>query len=90
MAWITVKAMARVQIQLSERQASESRVFARSRGLSVAEVVRRFVGRGLASESHDIAAGYERAARVIGRWRDRGGRTDVAENHDDYLDEANS
>jgi hypothetical protein len=56
----------------------------------VAEVVRRFVGRGLASETHDITARYERAAGVLGRLRGRGGRTDVAENHDDCLDEAYS
>lgn len=82
--------MVRTQIQLSERQANELKNLAHARGISLAETIRRFVDQGLAAESQGIAAKYERAARVVGRWRDREGRTDIAENHDRYLDEAYS
>jgi hypothetical protein len=80
--------MVRTQIQLTDDQARRLRAEARARGVSLAEMIRRYVERGLADAAPDRAALYERAARVVGRFRDRAGARDVARRHDDYLDEA--
>jgi hypothetical protein len=80
--------MVRTQIQLTESQARALRQRAHERGVSMAEVIRGFVDQGLAAAVPDRAALYRRAALAIGRWRDRGGARDLAENHDRYLDEA--
>jgi hypothetical protein len=65
--------MVRTQIQLTEQQARRLRAQARERGLSLAEVIRRYVEKGLAAEAPDRRALYERAARLVGRFRDRRG-----------------
>jgi hypothetical protein len=80
--------MVRTQIQLTERQAHRLRAEARDRGVSLAEMVRRCVDKGLAEEGSDRAALYDRAARVVGRFPARGGTRDVSSKHDRYLDEA--
>jgi hypothetical protein len=80
--------MVRTQIQLTEVQARRLRVAARREGISLAEVIRRFVDRGLADEAGARAERYTRAAEVVGRYRDRKGAKDVATGHDAYLDEA--
>jgi hypothetical protein len=80
--------MIRTQIQLTERQASRLRAQARDRGISLAEVIRRYVEKGLSEEESDRAALYDRAARVVGRFRDRRGAGDLSTRHDRYLDEA--
>jgi hypothetical protein len=80
--------MVRTQIQLTEQQARRLRAQARERGLSLAEVIRRYVEKGLSEEAPNRAALYERAARVVGRFRDRRGARDVSSRHDRYLDEA--
>lgn len=80
--------MVRTQIQLTERQARRLRAQARERGLSLAEMIRRYVEKGLADETSDRAALYERAARAVGRFRDRHGARDVSSKHDRYLDGA--
>ena len=80
--------MVRTQIQLTEKQARRLRAEARERGLSLAELIRRYVEKGLAEETHDPAALYDRAARVVGRFHDRGGARDVSAMHDRYLDDA--
>jgi Ribbon-helix-helix protein, copG family len=80
--------MVRTQIQLTEQQARRLRSQARERGLSLAEVIRRYVEKGLSEEAPNRAALYERAARVVGRFRDRRGARDVSTRHDRYLDEA--
>ena len=79
--------MVRTQIQLTESQARRLRARAREEGLSLAETIRRLVDKGLEEDRGDRAALYARAARAIGRFPDRGGATDLAEHHDDYLDE---
>ena len=80
--------MVRTQIQLTDRQARRLRAEARERGLSLAEIIRRYVEKGLSDEAPDRAAQYDRAARVVGRFRDRRGARDVSTKHDRYLDEA--
>lgn len=80
--------MVRTQIQLTETQARRLRERARRDGVSLAEVIRRYVDRGLSAERSDRARLYEQATRVIGRFHDKRGARDVAREHDRYLDEA--
>lgn len=80
--------MVRTQIQLTETQARRLRDRARREGVSLAEVIRRYVDRGLSAELSERARRYEQAAQVIGRFRDRRCARDVARDHDRYLDEA--
>jgi hypothetical protein len=80
--------MVRTQIQLTEQQARQLRARARERGLSLAEVIRRYVEKGLAEEAPDRTELYARAAQLVGRFRDRRGARDVSARHDEYLDEA--
>lgn len=80
--------MVRTQIQLTEQQARRLRAEARERGVSLAEMIRRCVEKALADEGPDRAALYDRAARVVGRFRDRHGARDVSRRHDRYLEEA--
>jgi hypothetical protein len=80
--------MIRTQIQLTEQQARRLRAEARERGVSLAELIRRYVERGLAEESLDRAALYDRAVRLVGRFRDEGGARDVSRKHDRYLEDA--
>jgi hypothetical protein len=77
----------RTQIQLTEHQARRLRAQARERGLSLAELIRRYVDKGLSDEAHDPAGLYERATRVVGRFHDRDGARDVSTRHDHYLDD---
>jgi hypothetical protein len=77
----------RTQIRLTAQQARQLRDEARERGLSLAEIIRRHVEKGLSEETPNRAAPYERAARVIGRFRDRRGARDISSKHDRYLDE---
>jgi hypothetical protein len=77
----------RTQIQLTEEQSRRLREIARRDGISLAEAIRRCVDRALAETSSDPGALYARAARLVGAFRDRDGATDVAEEHDRYLDE---
>jgi Ribbon-helix-helix protein, copG family len=80
--------MVRTQIQLTEQQVRRLRAEAHALGISVAEMIRRFVEKGLSEGTPDRAALYDRAARVVGRFRDGGGARDVSRKHDRYLDEA--
>lgn len=77
--------MVRTQIQLTEQQARRLRAEARERGLSLAEIIRRYVKKGLSEETPNRAALYK---RVVGRFRDRRGARDISSKHDRYLDEA--
>jgi len=79
--------MVRTQIQLTERQARRLRAEARERGVSLAEIIRRYIEKGLSEEGPDRAARYERAARVVGRFCDRRGARDLSSKHDRYLAE---
>lgn len=78
--------MVRTQIQLTEQQARRLRAQARERGVSLAEMIRRCVEKGLAEEAPGRAELYERAARVVGRFPDRRGARDLSARHDRYLD----
>jgi hypothetical protein len=78
----------RTQIQLTEQQARLLRAQARERGVSLAEIIRRCVEKGLAEEVPGREALYDRAARAVGRFTDRRGARDVSSKHDRYLDEA--
>jgi len=80
--------MVRTQIQLTEQQARRLRAQARELGVSLAEVIRRHVERGLADDVANRAHLYDRAARVVGRFTDRRGAPDISIQHDRYLDEA--
>ena len=82
--------MIRAQIQLTEQQHRQLRRWARQRGISLAEAVRRCVAeRILADESTTSRDERLRAAlAVLGKYRDSRGRSDVAEQHDRYLAEA--
>lgn len=77
--------MVRTQIQLTEAQARKLRAYARQHDLSLAEVIRRCVEKGLADEAEDRAALYERAAGLIGRFPDLRGARDLAADHDRHL-----
>ena len=74
--------MARIQIQLTVQQARRLRAEARERGLSLAEITRRYVEKGLSEETRNRAALYERAARVVGRFRDRRWGRDLSSKHE--------
>lgn len=80
--------MVRTQIQLTEEQARRLRKQARQQGVSLAELIRRCVDRGLAGDRPDRARLYERAAGLVGRFADRKGARDLARAHDRYLDQA--
>ncbi|OFW06902.1 MAG: hypothetical protein A3H96_14695 [Acidobacteria bacterium RIFCSPLOWO2_02_FULL_67_36] len=80
--------MVRTQIQLTEQQARRLRAEAHERRVSLAEIIRRYVEKGLSDDTPVRAALYDRAARVVGRFRDRRGSRDVSTRHDRYLDEA--
>lgn len=79
--------MVRTQIQLTESQARRLRAHARQHGISLAEVIRRCVEKGLADAAEDRGALYGRAAGLIGRFPDRRGAKDLAAHHDRYLDD---
>jgi hypothetical protein len=80
--------MIRTQIQLTAQQARRVRDHAREQGLSLAEIIRRFVEKGLSEEAPTHAARYGRAAGVVGRFRDVRTARDLSSHHDRYLDEA--
>ncbi len=80
--------MIRTQIQLTEEQARRLKQAARERGVSMAEIVRRCIDRGLAAEVPDRAARYARAVELVGAFEDPTGARRVAEAHDDYLADA--
>ena len=80
--------MIRTQIQLTEEQARRVRAIGREKNLSMAEVIRRFIDRGLEEERPTRAEQYDRARQLVGRFEDREGATDLAEAHDAYLDPA--
>lgn len=79
--------MIRTQIQLTEVQMRLLRRAAREQGVSLAEIVRRCIERGVADELNDRTALYEQAWRIVGAFRDREEARDVSEKHDAYLDE---
>lgn len=81
--------MIRTQIQLETRQERAVKQFARRHGISMAEAIRRCIDSALADHDDDgLAARYDVAAKLVGAFQDGEDATEVAEKHDDYLDEA--
>lgn len=76
--------MIRTQVQLTEKQAEALRRIARRRGVSLAAVVRDAVEATIQAGERDRA--WQRALAAVGSVR--GGRGDVAEEHDRYLADA--
>jgi predicted dehydrogenase len=78
--------MVRTQIQLTEEQAAELKRLAAERGVSVAEVVRGFVDKGMrASRGMSWEERKRRALAVVGKYH---GPVDLSERHDDYFVES--
>lgn len=80
--------MIRTQIQFSDAQLRRLRAIARREQISVAEAVRRCVDATLDAAPSDRGARWQRALTLAGAFRDREGRSDVGEAHDDFLHEA--
>ena len=82
--------MVRTQVQLTEEQYRGLKRWAQRLGISLSEAVRRFVAEGLAREEGTPT--YEERVRaalsVVGKYTDPQGLTDVATDHDRYLEEA--
>lgn len=79
--------MIRTQIQLTPEQYKSLKRWADRLGISLAEAVRRCVSDRLSRE----AGGAERSDRVrealavVGKYRDRAGKSRIARDHDDVL-----
>ena len=82
-----IRDMIRTQIQLTEAQVRKLKRAAAEQGVSMAEVIRRCIDRGVSEELPDRAAAYRRASALIGAFEDRRGACDVSTGHDDYLAE---
>ena len=78
--------MVRTQIQLTDEQARRLKGLAAERGVSMAALVREGVELVLAEPDREEL--WRRALAVVGKYRDLEGATDVAENHDRYLEDA--
>lgn len=80
--------MHRIQAQLTEDQARRLKAMSAEEGVSVAALLRRGADLVLAEQAHPTREEqWRRALEVVGRFSDVEGATDVAERHDDYLDE---
>ena len=82
--------MIRTQVQFPSDQYRRLKRFAHERGVSIAEAVRRCVDDKLSREAAKPTRAelIKAAESVIGKYHDIEGKTDVAENHDDYFVEA--
>jgi hypothetical protein len=80
--------MIRTQIQITREQLRRLRAAAQAQGISVAEVVRRLIDRGIESELPPSEDRWMQAQRVVGAFREPGGASDVATQHDSYLEDA--
>ena len=78
-------AMIRTQISLTEEQHRRLTRAARTRGISLAEVVRQAVDAQVPDEEEERRRAWERAKSVFGKFDS--GLGDLAERHDDYLSE---
>jgi len=79
--------MVRTQVQFPEEDLKELRREAAEEGLSVSEVIRRYVAEGRrAKRKPSREELWERAMTVVGKYHS--GKSDIAERHDDYLAEA--
>jgi hypothetical protein len=82
------RSVIRTQFRLTEAQARRLRVLARRDRASISEVIRRLLARGLDENEAERGQRYARAAKAVGRYRDRKGAKDVARGHDSFLDES--
>jgi hypothetical protein len=80
--------MMRTQIQFTEEQHRMLRRAAQQEGVSIAEVVRRCVVRFFDEAVPECGELYASAARLVGKFDDPKGATDMSAQHDEYLDEA--
>jgi Arc/MetJ-type ribon-helix-helix transcriptional regulator len=78
--------MVRTQIQLPDEQARRLRRAAQAQGISMSEVVRRCIERGL--ESEGSAGLWQRALAAAGAFQDPDGEAQVSGRHDEYLADA--
>jgi hypothetical protein len=79
--------MVRTQIQFPEEDLKELRREAAEEGVSVSEVVRRYVAEGRRAKGRPSRAElWERASRAIGKFNS--GLSDLGRRHDDYFVEA--
>ena len=77
--------MVRTQIQLTEAQAAALRRMAAERGVSMAALIRDAVEQVIEAQETQRGS-WARALAVVGKYSS--GLTDVAEEHDRYLEEA--
>lgn len=78
----------RIQVYLPERDYRAIRDRARREGKSLAELLRVAARHYLSrSEADRIREGYRILDGIVGCCRDKEGKTDVAEHHDDYLNQ---
>jgi hypothetical protein len=81
--------MIRTQIQLEARQERAIKKISRRDGVSMAEVIRRFVNAALEEKVEaEIKGRYARAQGLVGAFSHADEAADVAKNHDAYLDAA--
>ncbi len=79
--------MVRTQIQLTEEQARAVKKMASAEGVSVAEVIRRAIGKIMrADKSINEEERHKRALEIVGKFRS--GKRDISKKHDEYLEEA--
>ena len=77
--------MVRMQVQFTEDQSRQLRRVARSKGVSVAAIVREAVDAALSGRDERREA-WEQALAVMGMFSSGGG--DVAKDHDEWFAEA--
>lgn len=78
--------MVRTQVQLPDDQVRRLRRAAKSQGISISEVVRRCIERGL--EGEGSASRWQRALDASGAFREPDQATDVSTRHDEFLADA--
>jgi hypothetical protein len=77
--------MIRTQVQLTEEQAQALKKLSAQTGLSIAELIRRALTPFLRDGLNGAEERRRRALAISGRFHS--GHTDIAEEHDKYLDE---
>ena len=82
--------MIRTQIQLPPEQHRALKRWADRLGISLAEAVRRCVTDRLSREGAGSGSAdrVREALAVVGKYRDRAGKSRVARDHDDHLTDA--
>ena len=82
--------MVRAQVQFTEEQHRQLKRWARGRGISLSEAVRRCVAERLSRDS--LPTGRDSRVRealaIIGKFADEDGHSRVARDHDEHLAEA--